>query len=67
MRSRFSREIEFPDYSTEELVAMAKIAARHGGAYFTHQRSESGRIEESLDEAFRPHREEQRRAASVAA
>ena len=28
--------------STEEIVAMAKVAARHGGAYFTHQRSESG-------------------------
>ena len=39
--------------STEELVAMAKVAARYGGAYFTHQRSESGRIDASLDEVFR--------------
>jgi dihydroorotase/N-acyl-D-amino-acid deacylase len=39
--------------STEELVAMARVAARHGGAYFTHQRSESARIFESLDEVFR--------------
>ena len=39
--------------STEEIVAMAKVAARHGGAYFTHQRSESGRIDDSLDEVFR--------------
>ena len=39
--------------STEELVAMAKVAARHGGAYFTHQRSESGQIDASLDEVFR--------------
>ncbi len=39
--------------STEELVAMAKVAARHGGAYFTHQRSESDRIFASLDEVFR--------------
>jgi dihydroorotase/N-acyl-D-amino-acid deacylase len=39
--------------STEEIVAMAKVAARHGGAYFTHQRSESGRIDASLDEVFR--------------
>ena len=31
--------------STEELVALAKVAARYGGAYFTHQRSESGRID----------------------
>ena len=39
--------------STEELVAMAKVAARYGGAYFTHQRSESGRIDASLEEVFR--------------
>jgi dihydroorotase/N-acyl-D-amino-acid deacylase len=39
--------------STEELVAMAKVAARHGGVYFTHQRSESDRILASLDEVFR--------------
>jgi dihydroorotase/N-acyl-D-amino-acid deacylase len=39
--------------STEELVAMAKVAARYGGAYFTHQRSESNRIEQSMDEVFR--------------
>jgi dihydroorotase/N-acyl-D-amino-acid deacylase len=39
--------------STEELIALAKVAARYGGAYFTHQRSESGRIDSSLDEVFR--------------
>ncbi len=39
--------------STEELVAMAKVAAKYGGAYFTHQRSESNRIEQSMDEVFR--------------
>jgi dihydroorotase/N-acyl-D-amino-acid deacylase len=39
--------------STEELIAMAKVAARYGGAYFTHQRSESNRIDASLDEVFR--------------
>jgi N-acyl-D-amino-acid deacylase len=38
--------------STEELTALAKVAARYGGAYFTHQRSESSRIDESLDEVF---------------
>lgn len=43
--------------STEELVALAKVAARYGGAYFTHQRSESGRIDASLDEVFRIARE----------
>jgi len=39
--------------STDELVALAKVAAQYGGAYFTHQRSESSRIDESLDEVFR--------------
>ena len=39
--------------STEELIAMAKVAARYGGAYFTHQRSEANAIDSSLDEVFR--------------
>ncbi|MEO8028410.1 MAG: D-aminoacylase, partial [Bryobacteraceae bacterium] len=39
--------------STDELIALAKVAARYGGAYFTHQRSESGRIDASMDEIFR--------------
>jgi dihydroorotase/N-acyl-D-amino-acid deacylase len=38
--------------STEELVELAKVASRYGGIYITHQRSESGRIFESLDEIF---------------
>ena len=38
--------------STEEITELAKVAARYGGVYFTHQRSESGRIFESLDEVF---------------
>jgi N-acyl-D-amino-acid deacylase len=38
--------------STDEIVEMAKVAARFGGVYFTHQRSESARIFESLDEVF---------------
>src|SRR5262245_42867653 len=36
--------------ATEESAELAKVAARYGGVYFTHQRSESGRIFESLDE-----------------
>lgn len=45
-------------YSTaEELTALAKVAARYGGAYFTHQRSESARIDASLEEVFRVARE----------
>ncbi len=39
--------------STEELIALAKVAARYGGAYFTHQRSESNSIDASLEEVFR--------------
>ncbi len=38
--------------STEEIIELAKVAARYGGVYFTHQRSESSRIFESLDEVF---------------
>ena len=37
---------------TEELIALAKAAARHGGFYATHLRSEGARIFEALDEAF---------------
>ena len=43
--------------STEEIVALAKVAARYGGSYITHQRSESGKLDESLDEVFRIARE----------
>ncbi|HUM01479.1 MAG TPA: D-aminoacylase [Thermoanaerobaculia bacterium] len=43
--------------STEEIVALAKVAARYGGVYFTHQRSEGNRIDASLDEVFRIARE----------
>lgn len=38
--------------STSEIVELAKVASKHGGVYFTHQRSESARIFESLDEVF---------------
>jgi N-acyl-D-amino-acid deacylase len=36
---------------------MAKVAAKYGGAYFTHQRSESNRMNQSMDEVFRIARE----------
>ena len=42
---------------TEEIVRLAKVAARHGGVYFSHIRNESDRILEALDEAFRIGRE----------
>lgn len=38
--------------STEEIIELAKVASRYGGVYFSHQRSESGKIFESLDEVF---------------
>ena len=38
--------------STDEIVELARVAARYGGVYFTHQRSESASIFESLDEVF---------------
>jgi dihydroorotase/N-acyl-D-amino-acid deacylase len=43
--------------TTEELIALSKVAARYGGSYFTHQRSESGRIDASIDEVLRIARE----------
>jgi N-acyl-D-amino-acid deacylase len=43
--------------STDEIVAMAKAAAKHGGVYFIHQRSEGNAIDTSLDEVFRIARE----------
>nr|MDP9121056.1 amidohydrolase family protein [Acidobacteriota bacterium] len=43
--------------STEEIVALAKVAARYGGSYITHQRSEQYGIDASLDEVFRIARE----------
>jgi dihydroorotase/N-acyl-D-amino-acid deacylase len=43
--------------STEEIVALAKVAARYGGTYITHQREEGDEIDASLDEVFRVARE----------
>ncbi|HVN31453.1 MAG TPA: D-aminoacylase [Thermoanaerobaculaceae bacterium] len=45
--------------STEEIVALAKVAARHGGSYITHLRSQGFKADEALDEAFRVGREAQ--------
>lgn len=43
--------------STEELVALARVAGRHGGLYVSHVRGESFRLFEALDEAVRIGRE----------
>ncbi len=55
--------IYVPDHfaSTEEIVELAKVAARHGGSYITHQRDEgdddAGGLDKSMDEVFRIARE----------
>jgi N-acyl-D-amino-acid deacylase len=49
--------------STDELVALARVAARYGGSYITHQRDEGDDgvigLDVSLDEVFRIAREAQ--------
>ena len=37
---------------TDELIALSKVAAEHGGMYITHMRSEGARLLEALDEAI---------------
>jgi N-acyl-D-amino-acid deacylase len=43
--------------STEELVALARVAARFGGVYSAHMRSEGNRFLEAIDETLRIARE----------
>jgi N-acyl-D-amino-acid deacylase len=38
---------------TEEIIRLARVAARHGGVYFSHIRNEADHIDAALDEAFR--------------
>jgi dihydroorotase/N-acyl-D-amino-acid deacylase len=55
--------IYVPDHfaSTEEIIALAKVAAGYGGSYITHQRDEGddggGGLDASMDEVFRIARE----------
>lgn len=37
---------------TDEIVELAKVAARYGGSYATHQRSEANALDSSLAEVF---------------
>ena len=37
---------------TDELVALAKVAGRHGGMYISHMRSEGNRLVEAVDEVI---------------
>ena len=46
-----------PYATTEELIALASEAARHGGIYATHMRSEGNGVMAALDEAIRIGRE----------
>jgi dihydroorotase/N-acyl-D-amino-acid deacylase len=39
--------------STEEVIELARVAARHGGGYATHMRSEGDRLVEAIGEAIR--------------
>ena len=43
--------------TTEELIALASVAGRYGGTYFSHLRSEGDRWEEAIDELLRISRE----------
>lgn len=43
--------------STEELIALARVAGEYGGSYWTHMRNEADRIDEAIDEAVRIGRE----------
>jgi dihydroorotase/N-acyl-D-amino-acid deacylase len=43
--------------TTEEIVDLAKVAAKYGGVYFSHIRDEGDHIDGALDEAFRIGRE----------
>jgi N-acyl-D-amino-acid deacylase len=57
-----STSLEYPPApyaKTEELVALASVAAQFGGIYATHMRSESTAILQSLDEVIRIAREAQ--------
>jgi len=43
--------------TTEEIINLAKVAAKYGGVYFSHIRDEGDKIDSALDEAFRIGRE----------
>ena len=43
--------------TTEEIVNLARVAAKYEGMYFTHMRSEGDAIDAALDESFRIGRE----------
>jgi N-acyl-D-aspartate/D-glutamate deacylase len=57
-----SSALEYPPApyaSTDELIALARVAARYGGVYATHMRDEGDAEAAALDETFRIGREAQ--------
>lgn len=55
-----STSLEYPPApyaSTEELIALATVAAQYGGIYATHMRSEGDAIDDAIDESIRIGRE----------
>ena len=59
---RLSTSLQYPPApyaQTEELIALAAEAAKLGGVYATHMRSEGAEIDAALDEAIRIGREAQ--------
>jgi N-acyl-D-amino-acid deacylase len=51
----FATALIYPPASytnTDELVALAKVAAKHGGVYISHVRGESFRVKEAIGEAI---------------
>jgi len=38
--------------TTDEIINLARVAAKHGGVYFSHIRDEGDKIDSALDEAF---------------
>jgi N-acyl-D-amino-acid deacylase len=52
----FATALIYPPASyttTEELIALARVAAKYGGIYITHVRGESFRLKEAIGEAIR--------------
>lgn len=43
--------------TTEEIINLSRVAAKHGGVYFSHMRDEGNNIDSALDETFRIGRE----------
>ena len=43
--------------TTDEIINLARVAAKYGGVYFSHIRDEADKIDSALDEAFRIGRE----------